>query len=52
MQEDLLRPNLTVFESILIAAHLKLGDELNNEDKIKAVMKFFYYVFIAKKITS
>lgn len=40
MQEDLLRPNLTVFESMLIAAHLKLGDELSNEDKVNAVSKF------------
>ncbi|XP_065210025.1 ATP-binding cassette subfamily G member 4-like [Planococcus citri] len=37
MQEDLLRPNLTVFESMLVAAHLKLGDELSREDKINAV---------------
>lgn len=39
MQEDLLRPNLTVFESMLIASHLKVGKELSAEDKIKSVMK-------------
>lgn len=37
MQEDLLRPNLSVFESMLISAHLKLGEELSNADKIEAV---------------
>lgn len=37
MQEDLLRPNLTVFESMLIASHLKVGRELNEEDKIQSV---------------
>lgn len=42
MQEDLLRPNLTVYESMLIAAHLKIGKELSLEDKVQAVKKYFY----------
>lgn len=42
MQEDLLRPNLTVYESMLIAAHLKIGKELSLEDKVQAVKKYLY----------
>ncbi|XP_075224617.1 ATP-binding cassette subfamily G member 4-like isoform X2 [Lycorma delicatula] len=37
MQEDLLQPNLTVKESMVIAAKLKLGNELSDSDKNAAV---------------
>lgn len=42
MQEDLLRPNLTVFESMLIASRLKVGEEINEEDKVQSVGRLVF----------
>ena len=51
MQEDLLRPNLSVVESMLISANLKLGDELSKADKLEAVsVNFTGNVLLAGKI--
>ena len=41
MQEDLLRPNLSVEEYMLLAAHLKLGHTFSKTEKIKLVSYAF-----------
>lgn len=45
MQEDLLQPSLTVMESMEIAADLKLGDTISEEEKHDSVkMKQIYFI--------
>ncbi|CAH0714591.1 unnamed protein product, partial [Brenthis ino] len=41
MQDDLLQPRLTVNESMMIAAELKLGQELSKSEK-ELVVSLFY----------
>lgn len=45
MQDDLLQPLLTVQESMLVAADLKLSRELSKEKKLTAVC-FYLFIFI------
>ena len=42
MQDDLLQPRLTVSESMMIAADLKLGHELGKSEK-KLIVSIFVY---------
>lgn len=44
MQHDLLQPMLTIQESMMIAADLKLNRELSKEDKLIAVSIFIFQV--------
>lgn len=37
MQEDLLQPRITVHEAMMMAADLKLGDDLTQEKKLVVV---------------
>jgi hypothetical protein len=37
MQDDLVRPHLSVHEAMVFAADLKLGDELTKEQKLTVV---------------
>lgn len=39
MQEDLLRPNLSVEESMLIVADLKLGNQFSKTEKMEVVRR-------------
>ncbi|RZF39649.1 hypothetical protein LSTR_LSTR001170 [Laodelphax striatellus] len=48
MQEDLLQPNLTVRESMMIAARLKLGNELSDRDKNAAVREILVTLGLTK----
>lgn len=43
MQEDLLQPRLTVQESMIIAANLKLGKELGKAEKELIVSMIFLF---------
>lgn len=46
MQDDLLQPMLTVQESMVIAADLKLNRELSKKDKLIAVINGLFIVII------
>ncbi|KAJ9583450.1 hypothetical protein L9F63_022207, partial [Diploptera punctata] len=48
MQEDMLQPHLSVEEIMLIAAHLKLGNELSTEKKIIAVREILEMLSLLK----
>ena len=37
MQEDLVQPNLTVLECLMIAADLKLGNGVSKQEKLETV---------------
>lgn len=40
MQEDVHQAGVTVFESVMISANLKLGPKISNEYKTNMVNKF------------
>lgn len=43
MQEDLLQPRITVQESMMMAADLKLGSDLSKEKKLVIVSSLYYF---------
>lgn len=55
MQEDLLQPRLTVQESMIIAANLKLGKELGKAEKeliVRMTFLFFMACFNSSNVGS
>lgn len=48
MQEDMLQPHLSVEELMLIAAHLKLGNELTMEQKVVSVREILEMLLLIK----